>query len=194
MESSEVVPVTKLSSMLECPICFNVPRDLPIHQCPAGHIICKSCRPSVTSCPTCRRKLDDDGTSSLAASMIDLVPHKCKFSEHGCEVRDYLVELQNHEEKCVERTVKCPACREESQLKKFEEHAKENDCWVNLYGIGSVFTTTIYSSGSGFMQWDGVSKHKGKEYDYEYECDDYEYVGNSTFIIKKYNPEFKTQN
>ena len=42
------------------------------------------------------------------------------------------------------------------------------------------------------MHLDGVSKHKGEEYDYEYEYDDYEYVGNSTFIIKKYNPEFRT--
>ena len=132
--------VTKLSSMLECPVCFNVPRDLPIPQCPAGHVICKSCKASVTSCSTCRRRLYNDGTSSLAASMIELIPHRCKFSEHGCEVKDYLVQLK------VERTVKCPACRAEIQPKKFEEHAKQEACWVNLYGIGMLFTTTIYSS------------------------------------------------
>ena len=131
--------VTKLSSMLECPVCFNVPRDLPIPQCSAGHIVCKSCKASVTSCPTCRREMSDS-TSSLAASIIELVPHKCKFSEHGCEVKDYLVQLK------VERTVKCPACRAEIQPKKFEEHAKQEACWVNLYGIGMLFTTTIYSS------------------------------------------------
>ena len=42
------------------------------------------------------------------------------------------------------------------------------------------------------MHLDGVSKHKGEEYDYEFGYTDYEYVGNSTFIIKKYNPEFRT--
>ena len=76
---SDVIPVTKLSSFIECPVCFNVPRDLPIPQCLAGHIVCKSCRVLVTVCPTCRRGLLADGTSSLAATMIVLVPHKCKF-------------------------------------------------------------------------------------------------------------------
>ena len=81
---SEAVPVTKLSSMLECPVCFNVPRDLPIHQCPAGHILCKSCRTLVTDCPTCRQELTDSTSTLAAASMIELVPHKCKYSEYGC--------------------------------------------------------------------------------------------------------------
>ena len=131
---NDVVAVSKLSSMLECPICFNVPRDLPVPACPAGHIICKSCRGSVTDCPTCRRRLDVDGTSSLVASMIELVPHKCKFSEFGCNVQDYLVQLKAHEGKCDERTVVCPStdCKFTVQLKEFEEHAKSSYCWKIL--------------------------------------------------------------
>ena len=53
--------------LLECPICFNVPRDLPIPACSAGHIICKKCKSTVTTCPTCRRRLYNDGINSLAA-------------------------------------------------------------------------------------------------------------------------------
>ena len=188
---SDVIAVTKLSSMLECPVCFNVPRDLPIPQCPAGHVICKSCKASVTSCPTCRRRLYNDGTSSLAASMIELIPHRCKFSEHGCEVKDYLVQLKNHEEKCVERTVKCPSytCQAEVQLKKFDEHARQETCWVNLSEAESEMKF-IQIVSSGFMQWDGVSKHKGDEFDLDHSsANSWLYVGISTFIIKKYIPK-----
>merc|ERR1719282_1535705 len=60
-----------LEKLLECPVCFNVPRDLPIPQCTAGHIVCRKCKSSITNCPTCRRRMYFDGTSSLAASLIE---------------------------------------------------------------------------------------------------------------------------
>ena len=183
---SDVIPVTKLSSFIECPVCYNVPRDLPIPQCPAGHIVCKSCRASVADCPTCRRRLSYDCTSSLAAKMIELVPHKCKFSAYGCEEKDYLVPLKNHEEKCPERTVKCPSakCKAEVQLKKFQVHVQENECWIKL--DGSTFTHTI---SSGFMEWDGVSKNRGIEFDLDKARTSWIYNDNGIFFIsKKYFP------
>ena len=53
--------------------------------------------------------------------MIDKVPHRCKFAEYGCEVKDFLCQLKIHEEKCEERTVKCPyiSCLAEQQYKKY---------------------------------------------------------------------------
>ena len=146
--------------LLECPICFNVPRDLPIPACPAGHIICKKCKSTVTTCPTCRRRLYNDGTNSLAASMIDKVPHRCKFAEYGCEVKDFLCQLKIHEEKCEERTVKCPyiSCLAEVQLKAYKEHAFKDCSSI----VGSIVCPVL---SIGFMQWDGVSKNRGKEFD-----------------------------
>ena len=29
---------------LECPVCFEMPHQLPIPACPKGHIVCKTCR------------------------------------------------------------------------------------------------------------------------------------------------------
>ena len=179
--------VTKLNSLLECPICYNVPRDLPIPQCPAGHIICIACRALVTSCPTCRRQMSD-GTSSLAASMIDLVPHKCKFYEYGCEVKDLLIQLKKHEKRCDERTVICPnnKCRAEVQLKMFEEHAQDNDCWVKLDGQ-KYFISTV---SKGFLQWDGTSKNRGEEFDFGRGKTKWMFNeingGGSIFILRKY--------
>ena len=78
-----------LESVVECPVCLVVPRDLPIPCCPAGHIMCRSCRARVLHCPTCRRQLGDN-TSSLAAALIERVKHRCQYSEFGCQHRDLL--------------------------------------------------------------------------------------------------------
>ena len=29
----------RITSQLECPVCFNIPRELPIPCCPSGHIV-----------------------------------------------------------------------------------------------------------------------------------------------------------
>ena len=39
---------------LECPVCRDVPKSLPIYQCRQGHIICNSCYPKLNNCPVCR--------------------------------------------------------------------------------------------------------------------------------------------
>ena len=87
------------------------------------------------------RRLFQDGTSSLAAALIEKVPHKCKFSVYGCEVKDLLGPLKVHEVRCAERTIRCLLfeCRDIIQVKKFEEHFKDhqskNDkCCAELVG------------------------------------------------------------
>ena len=111
-----------LAASLECPVCFNVPRDLPIPQCPSGHIVCNECRRSLSECPTCRRRLFANNNSSIAAFLIDHIPHKCKFNEFGCEHKGLLSDLKIHEKKCPERTV----------LSKWLQQSPFN----RLYGMG----------------------------------------------------------
>ena len=187
--------------LLECPICLNVPRDLPIPACSAGHIICKKCKSTVTTCPTCRRRLYNDGINSLAASMIEKVPHRCKFAEYGCEVKDFLCQLKIHEEKCEERTMKiheekceertirCPYdfCGAVVQLKKYVEHAFEKKCCLKLgTKISNNFST-------GFLQWDGSSKKKGKEFDLDKEIN-FKIVDTKEnyFVFQKYCPKLES--
>ena len=139
-----------VASMLECPVCLKVPRDLPIPSCPAGHIICKLCRASVTSCPTCRRILSPDGTSSLAASLIEHVLHKCKFEVHGCQFKDVLGEVKKYEEICSEKTIKCPLTKyqAEVQMKKYKDHVIDNKCYT-------------FKTVSGMLTHCGTYKHVG---------------------------------
>ena len=41
---------------LECPICLEIPNEIPIYQCNKGHIHCKNCHPKLKSCVICRSK------------------------------------------------------------------------------------------------------------------------------------------
>ena len=69
--------VEDIEKDLECPVCLNIPREVPIPSCPAGHIVCKTCKPKVKECPTCKREYPwgkFEVTSSLAGSLIDKVP------------------------------------------------------------------------------------------------------------------------
>ena len=154
-----------LAASLECPVCFNVPRDLPIPQCPSGHIVCKDCRRSLRECPTCRRRLFADNNSSIAAFLIDHIPHKCKFNEFGCEEKGFLSDIKIHEKKCPERTVKCPVNPNDVvQLKLFAEHAKKKyEPFSETNSSVSGFTSPL---STDYLEWDGISKLRGHEFDW----------------------------
>lgn len=100
--------MSRIQSQLECPVCFNIPRDLPVPCCPSGHIVCRPCKERVRDCPTCRQPMPPNMTNSLAAALIDEVQLKCKYSDQGCEVKMMLKDLVTHEKQCPERTFNCP--------------------------------------------------------------------------------------
>lgn len=149
--------VEEFQSSLECPVCLLIPREVPIPSCCAGHIICKSCRKKVTSCPTCRVPYNSKNsmTNSLASSLIATVLHKCKYSQYNCNVKLKLNDIVNHERKCPERTVKCPdpECQEVVQMRSYDEHP----CTYNMSNRFS------YPVSSGYLQWDGVSRRDHDE-------------------------------
>ena len=119
--------------------------------------------------------------------MIEKVPHRCKFVEYGCEVKDFLCQLKIHEGRCKERTVKCPHCEAVVQLKKFREHVMEKECCVILG------TSVRLTFSSGFLKWDGTSKKRGKEFDLDKEINcrivDTE---ENYFVFEKYCPKLQS--
>ena len=67
--------LSDIEAALQCPVCYSIPRNLPISSCSSGHIICQSCRPRVTSCPTCRQRLPARAANSFVASLIHQANH-----------------------------------------------------------------------------------------------------------------------
>ena len=184
-----------LASTLACPVCFNVPRELPIPQCPAGHIVCKKCRPQLRECPTCRRRLFADNHSSIAAYLIDQVPHNCKFNEFGCKDKGLLSEIVIHEKKCPERTVRCAikGCSEVVQLKKFPLHTKE--CFSYYREENRLENSVVTTLSRNFLKWDGESKVPRQEFDLETDrgtdCLSFMQLDKRVYVYKGYSSEYK---
>jgi len=116
----------KFKSILECPVCFEVPRSKPIFHCVSnGHLICGNCHPKLAKCPKCRGPLGNC-RSLISENMLELVQlsHVCKFSKEGCEVELTGDLLVNHEKKCHYRLVNCPDvnCGAKISLSKVLDH------------------------------------------------------------------------
>ena len=146
----------RVKSQLECPVCFNIPRDLPIPSCSSGHIVCRPCKKRVTECPTCRQPMPANMTNSLAGALVEQVQHSCKFSGQGCEVKMMLKDLVAHEKECPDRTIKCPwpGCAHLVKLTCFDSHALEDEDFhsLDLEG-GSAFHYKIIEKNVVCSSW-----------------------------------------
>jgi len=113
--------VTKMQAKVECPVCFDVPKQAPVPVCPNGHVVCQGCKRDL--CPTCRVRMGH-GTSILAVTVIENIPHSCEFQIYGCQVSCSILALPSHQAICKFRAVKCPNfnCVERVPLTTLAEH------------------------------------------------------------------------
>eukprot|EP00092_Neocalanus_flemingeri_P004371 GFUD01004701.1.p1 GENE.GFUD01004701.1~~GFUD01004701.1.p1 ORF type:complete len:609 (-),score=159.84 GFUD01004701.1:19-1626(-) len=112
---------TKLQAKVECPVCYYVPKQAPVSVCPNGHVVCQGCKRDL--CPTCRVSMAH-GTSILAVTVIENIPHSCEFQIYGCQASCSIVSLPTHQANCAYRAVKCPNfnCAERVPLTLLAEH------------------------------------------------------------------------
>jgi len=121
-----------VKDVLECPVCYTVPRSGPIYQCNRGHIVCHECRPMLKICPQCKATLKHNVRSLIAEKMRDNVSIPCEFE--GCAVEMQRQELEKHEKICVNRQVMCPAprCSRMVVLTKLVDHVNNADALHSL--------------------------------------------------------------
>ena len=43
-----------LRELLECPVCMETIKSVPVYQCANGHVICMDCIEKLNNCPICR--------------------------------------------------------------------------------------------------------------------------------------------
>ena len=43
-----------IRDLLECPVCMETIKSVPVYQCTNGHVICKDCIKKLDNCPICR--------------------------------------------------------------------------------------------------------------------------------------------
>ncbi len=100
-----------IGEQLECPICFQTPRDPPIFQCENGHLVCAGCKPKLANgkCPQGNCLLQRQ-RSRLAEKLLEKadLPRPCKYAVIGCFHEDKMATLPKHEADCGFRSVVCP--------------------------------------------------------------------------------------
>eukprot|EP00918_Siedleckia_nematoides_P092334 GHVU01202784.1.p1 GENE.GHVU01202784.1~~GHVU01202784.1.p1 ORF type:complete len:305 (+),score=22.57 GHVU01202784.1:66-980(+) len=134
-----------LASLFECPVCFDYALP-PIMQCQSGHIVCSSCRPKLTMCPTCRGPLGN--IRNLAMEKVaSTVMFPCKYASSGCPVQLLHTDKTDHEEICEYRPYSCPcpgaSCKWQGSLEQVMPHLMhQHKSITTLQGEDIVFLAT----------------------------------------------------
>ncbi|XP_071441311.1 E3 ubiquitin-protein ligase Siah1-like isoform X1 [Hetaerina americana] len=134
-----------LASLFECPVCFEYVLP-PILQCHSGHLVCQSCRPMLSCCPTCRGPLGN--IRNLAMEKVaSTVLFPCKFASSGCQLSFLHTEKIEHEEVCEFRPYLCPCpgalCKWEGSLEQVMPHLlMSHKSITTLQGEDIVFLAT----------------------------------------------------
>ena len=91
---------------LECPACkeYMVP---PITFCLGGHNICNTCRPTVSSCATCKQWFLETRNLSLENLSLQM-KFPCRYSKYGCKDTFPYNAFRKHEAICGYSPQKCP--------------------------------------------------------------------------------------
>ena len=162
--------LAELKATVECPVCFNTPREPPVPICRNGHVICRRCKSKCDNCPTCRTKTIDC-VSQIAAAIITKVSHPCDFRDEGCSFKGRLDDMTRHERNCEFRTVRCPhwACDELITVRNLTHHVIAAECGDSYrdkplpYREEMVYTQALNDEeGNGFwkpslLQYDGIT-------------------------------------
>ncbi|CAH1153816.1 unnamed protein product [Phaedon cochleariae] len=145
----------EIAALFECPVCFEVVLP-PIMQCQVGHLVCASCRPKLSCCPTCRGTLGNIRNLAMEKVASNLM-FPCKHKSTGCRMSLGLNDKAEHEEICEFRPYSCPcpgaSCSWQGQLDKVMvhlQHAHKNITTLN--GEDIVFLATEINL-AGAVDW-----------------------------------------
>jgi len=99
--------MSEVIGALNCPVCLELPRQLPVPVCQNGHTVCLTCsRNGLAHCPVCRDP-EPRGVSLLAGRLIQVVPHRCPHQ--ACDKVMTMGEVEGHQAACQHRNIRCVA-------------------------------------------------------------------------------------
>ena len=120
-----------------CTVCREIPRiqkkNFSVLQCQNGHIICKTCKPKIVTCPICRATDINNRNIFVEQYIRSTLQHKPQKCRHDpCEVHIKMLagNLARHETFCIHREVNCPnkRCQWHGNLSNLIKHIQEKNC------------------------------------------------------------------
>ena len=116
-------------------------------QCHAGHLVCSSCRPKLTCCPTCRGQLGGNIRNLAMEKVASTVMFPCRYQSSGCALSLLHTEKTDHEEACEYRPYSCPcpgaSCKWQGSLEQVMSHLMQvHKSITTLQGEDIVFLAT----------------------------------------------------
>ena len=132
-------------SLLLLPIRMKI--DYFSLQCHAGHLVCSSCRPKLTCCPTCRGQLGGNIRNLAMEKVASTVMFPCRYQSSGCGLSLLHTEKTDHEETCEFRPYSCPcpgaSCKWQGSLEQVMSHLMQvHKSITTLQGEDIVFLAT----------------------------------------------------
>ena len=134
-------------------------------QCHAGHLVCSSCRPKLTCCPTCRGQLGGNIRNLAMEKVASTVMFPCRYQSSGCGLSLLHTDKTDHEETCEFRPYSCPcpgaSCKWQGSLEQVMTHLMQvHKSITTLQGIdyssdsfsGTQVLLGIWASSSFFSR------------------------------------------
>lgn len=199
----------EVREVVECPVCYSVPKFAPIYRCSNGHVLCRDCNRKISKCPSCKVDLHNE-RCLISEKLIATLLFSCKYIDYGCMAEKKANELEVHEISCVYRKVKCPQlgivnCKEYVHVSNLVDHLKDH----KVIEEKRLFSASSFSAGDSsfdeeMIQWKVVHFSENTHHFYLFrvkkntiwyvwvyiwylgvEPDNYEY----TFVLKSPNNE-----
>nr|XP_023024606.1 E3 ubiquitin-protein ligase SINAT4-like [Leptinotarsa decemlineata] len=116
-----------LLAELECPVCLSLILP-PIVECSNGHRICHECYQRVEHCPICRIPMAYT-INLILGDIFEMMVVSCKHARVGCEFRDNVRSVMDHEKSCKFIVKLCPLtvdgiCKWKGAMRHLVEHCE----------------------------------------------------------------------
>ncbi|KAL4466525.1 hypothetical protein ABPG72_000732 [Tetrahymena utriculariae] len=103
-----------------CKVCFKISDQLYTSNC-CQQYMCQECNKIVQQCPICKKKFTL--TKNLAASRLVYLLKQCVCKHNDCRfIAQDIFKLQEHENNCEHKTLKCTECKKLLKDRDFLQH------------------------------------------------------------------------
>ncbi|XP_067134915.1 E3 ubiquitin-protein ligase Siah1-like [Centruroides vittatus] len=147
-----------LTSLLTCPICYELTQEL-VYKCTNGNIVCSKHWPRITNCHTCRKALGNIRIR-VVLQIVFSMQLPCENQPFGCQ--EYLSEAdrETHRPLCAFAPLSCPIldlhCPWEGASVNLAAHLREMHPQIPFLPRSSLLILGLHTDQTSPQDWAAV--------------------------------------